>query len=187
MGILNRLRGTYAYFAWVNGCILGFIFGIIYQNVYIGLAVCLGYVGGESFGWGAWVGALSMGRENSYEPNYDDGRNNGIRWLSSKIIPISPTNWLWHCRIALFLRGCLWWGLTFIPLVFVGFSFMLFLIVVIILGIGFVFACEIGYLTQNLFSFQKGILSIKGGWEHQELWYGIIQDFVILYMVVVIL
>lgn len=52
--ILNRLRGTYGWFAKVNGVVLGLLFYLAFGNPYVSLAVTIGYVLGESFGWGDW-------------------------------------------------------------------------------------------------------------------------------------
>ena len=52
--ILNRLRGTYGWFAKVNGVVLGLLFYLAFGNPYVSLAVAICYVLGESFGWGDW-------------------------------------------------------------------------------------------------------------------------------------
>ena len=54
MTILNRLRGTYGWFAKVNGVVLGLLFYLAFGNPYVSLAVAIGYALGESFGWGDW-------------------------------------------------------------------------------------------------------------------------------------
>ena len=57
--ILNRYRGTYGWFAKVVGVVLGLLTYLVWGDVYVALMVAIGYVAGESFGWGEWVGTLS--------------------------------------------------------------------------------------------------------------------------------
>ena len=51
MTIANRLRGTYGWFAKVNGVVLGLLVYLVFGNLYVSLAVAIGYVLGESM----WV------------------------------------------------------------------------------------------------------------------------------------
>ena len=46
--ILNRLRGTYSWFAKVNGVVLGLLVYIVFGNLYVSLVVTIGYVLGSS-------------------------------------------------------------------------------------------------------------------------------------------
>ena len=177
MLILNRLRGTYGWFAKVNGVVLGLLFYLLVGNPYLSLVIAIGYVLGESFGWGDWVGCLTTNR-NSYKDTTDEGKSNGIMWLSQKIVPDWGTNFIYYSRVALAIRGLYWWLPTLAPLYFVT-DDLLIAVSILFLSIGFPIACEIGYLLRNKdYSFWK--LSYKGGWEMQEGVYGLMQDVVLI-------
>ena len=178
MTILNRLRGTYSWMSKVNGVVLGLLCYLVYGNYYVAIAVAIGYIAGESFGWGDWIGTLA---ENSYlskpEP-YEEGKSNGIQWLATKIIK-PETDWHKHCEVALTIRGFYWWFLTLCPLFFVADS-VLVIIAILLLSIGFPIACELGYYFRDKISFEKYGLSYIGGWELQEGFYGLMQDLVLI-------
>ena len=175
MLILNRLRGTQGLWSKIIGLLLALIVQIAFGNPYVSVAVGLGYIIGESFGWGEWVGTLSCNR--TAVENNEEGKNNGIQWLASKVV--SPTkDWLNYCRVALTIRGFYWWLPTLAPLYFVGFSVESLAIAIILLSVGFPLACELGYRTSKMFEFNKYGFSVVGGWEHQEVWYGLMQDLI---------
>lgn len=175
--IFNRYRGTYGWFAKVNGVVLGLLTYLVWVDVYVSIAVIIGYVLGESFGWGEWVGNLTGGKKDTIKTLEDEGANNGIQWLSKKIVPNYLDNFVNYCRVALTIRGFYWWALTLAPLYFVANAYIITL-AIILLSFGFPLACELGYRTSKLFSFKYKTFSIKGGWEHQEVWYGLMQDIV---------
>ena len=177
MLILNRLRGTHGYFAIINGVVLGLLTYVCFGDVYVASIVAVGYVLGESFGWGEWVGTLTGDR--NFKQLNEEGKNNGIQWLASKVIDPSK-DWINYCRVALTIRGFYWWLPTLAPLYFVGFSVVSITVAVAVLSIGFPLACELGRLTAPLFSFEYKTFSIKGGWEHSEVWYGLMQDLVLI-------
>lgn len=80
--ILNRYRGTYGWFAKVNGVVLGLLTYLVNGDIYVSIAVIIGYVLGESFGWGEWIGTLTGDR--NFKQLNEEGKNNGIQWLASK-------------------------------------------------------------------------------------------------------
>ena len=175
--ILNRLRGTNGVWSKAIGLFLALLVQIAFDNVYVTLAVGLGYIIGESFGWGEWVGTLSSNREQIQKN--EEGKNNGIQWLASKVI--DPTkDWINYCRVALTIRGFYWWLPTLAPLYFVGFGAELLLAMILLLSIGFPIACEIGYRLKDTINFEAYGLSFKGGWEIQEGAYGIMQDLALI-------
>ena len=206
MLILNRLRGTQGLWSKIIGLLLALIVQIAFNNTYVALAVGLGYIVGESFGWGLWVGTLSVQREKGYELHYEgEGRNNGIEWIASHIVKPTQESWINYCRVALSIRGFYWWLPTLAPLYFVGFSAELLTVMILALSIGFPIACELGYYSATYFSasfnkdtekyeivFKGKIIkaydkdkgfSVKGGWEHQEVWYGLMQDIVFIFLI----
>lgn len=176
MLILNRLRGMNGVWSKIIGLLLAYIIYSVSRNHYVALAVGIGYVIGESFGWGEWIGTLTGDRD--FKQLNEEGKNNGIQWLASKVIDPSK-DWVNYCRVALAIRGLYWWLPTLAPLYFVGFNPLVILVCVAVLSVGFPIACEIGYRTSKLFSFEKYGFSVRGGWEHQEVWYGLFQDVVI--------
>lgn len=179
--ILNRLRGTEGLWSKIIGLLLALVTLIAFHNTYVALAVGLGYIIGESFGWGLWVGTLTVQRLNGYALHDEgEGDNNGIAWLASHIVKPTQENWLNYCRVALTIRGLYWWIPTLAPLYFVGFNPLVLLGCILFLSVGFPIACEIGYRTSKLFSFEKYGFSVSGGWEHQEIWYGLMQDLVLI-------
>ena len=177
---LNRLRGTDGLWSKIIGLLLALIVQVAFNNPYVALAVGLGYIIGESFGWGLWVGTLSVQREKGYELHDEgEGRNNGIEWIASHIVKPTQESWLNYCRVALSIRGFYWWLPTLAPLYFVGFSVEVLTLMILTLSIGFPIACEIGYLLRDKIIFHKYGFSVEGGWELQELFYGIWQTMVI--------
>ena len=183
MTILNRLRGTQGLWSKIIGLLLAFIVLAIWGNVWVAVAVGLGYIIGESFGWGLWVGALSVHRESTPNKTEDEGANNGIQWLARKLVPDWQNMFLHYCRVALTIRGFYWWLPTLAPLYFVGFNPLFLAGCITFLSIGFPIACELGYYFRDKISFDKFGLSYSGGWELQEGFYGLMQDLVFISLV----
>lgn len=179
--ILNRLRGTDGVWSKFNGMLLAYLFYALTHNHYIALSVGLGYIIGESFGWGEWD-TLATNRSSKMPTPYTEGNNNGIQWIASKIINPS-IDWINHCRVALTIRGFYWWLPTLAPLYFVGFNPLVILGCIAFLSVGFPIACEIGYLLRDKISFEKYGLEFRGGWELQEGVYGLTQDIVIIILI----
>ena len=183
MLIFNRLRGTQGLWSKIIGLLLALIVQIAFNNPYVALAVGLGYIIGESFGWGEWIGTLTGDR--NFKQLNEEGKNNGIQWLASKVIDPSK-DWINYCRVALTIRGFYWWLPTLAPLYFVGFSVELLTVMILALSIGFPVACELGYYFRDKVSFEKFGLSYSGGWEIQEGVYGLMQDMVLLSLLILI-
>lgn len=183
--ILNRLRGTNGVWSKFNGLLLSYILLSVFNNHYVALGVGLLYVIGENLGWGLSVGNLTVHRNNTILDD-GEGKNNGIQWLTRKLVPNYQSNMMTYCRVFLVIRGFYWWIPTLAPLYFVGFNPLVILGCILFLSFGFPISCEIGYRTSKLFSFKKYGFSMSGGWEHQEVWYGLMQDFVILSLIFLI-
>ena len=111
---LNRLRGTKSIWAKYTAIIMGLLFGFASWNPYIGLAVALGYLAGESMGWGEWIGGII--RADGREATRRDGGYNGIQWLATLF---TKTDSLAYHILALAIRGFYWWTPTLVPLVFI--------------------------------------------------------------------
>jgi len=179
--ILNRLRGKRGYFAKINAIVIAIAIYILYGNPYVSLASGLGYLLGESFGWGEWVGNLAVNKYNITDTIGKEGKNNGIQWIAKKIVPNYLTNYIRYCNVALAIRGSYWWLPTLLPLYFVGFNLGYLLLAAILLSIGFPIACWLGYKTESKFSFKY----MYGGWAHQEVWYGLIQDIILISLIII--
>ena len=157
---LNRLRGTYSIFAKINAVIIGLIFGYVTNNPYVGIAVAVGYLAGESMGWGEWIGGIL--RNDGLPAARYDGQKNGIQWIATRFTTID--SFAYH-KLALAIRGFYWWFLTLIPLAFVMNIFVVFA-AVIILAIGFPFSV---IKTMD--------------WKKAEYIYGGIQDVVLAVLI----
>ena len=184
MLILNRLRGTQGLWSKIIGLLLALVVQIAFGNPYVSLAVGLGYIIGESFGWGEWIGTLTGDRH--FKQLNEEGKNNGIQWLASKVIDPSK-DWINYCRVALTIRGFYWWLPTLAPLYFVGLNAIALAASVVVLAVGFPVACEVGYRLKDKIKFHKYGLSIEGGWEIQEAAYGVIQDIVLVGIIIVMM
>ena len=178
MVMLNRLRGTEGLWSKIIGLLLALIVQIAFNNPYVSIAVGLGYIIGESFGWGEWIGNLTTHRKNKTDTLEDEGENNGIKYIATKLVPNWNVAFIKYCRVALGIRGIYWWLPTLAPLYFVGFNPLVILVCVAVLSIGFPLACELGYYFSDKISFEKYGVSFRGGWELQEGFYGILQDLV---------
>ena len=158
---LNRLRGTYSYFSKVNGVLLGLLFWWAI-NPLVGSLVAIGYILGESMGWGQWIGQqcgspLECG---------DEGEKNGIKWIASKFVDCGTER---YNKIALVIRGFYWWFPTLAPLFFVM-DFSVVALSIITLSFGFQISLDWASGTG------------KPKWDNAEYIYGGIQDVVFLFI-----
>lgn len=173
--ILNRLRGRYACFAKVNSLVVALLIFAFFGNFYLAIICGLGYLVGESKGWGVWVGALVT--HGSYTSEHEV---KFIERVAAKLF--NPrAQWLAYCRLCLFLRGLIWWLPVFVPLLFAGIYAAPLLAVA--LAAGFPLACELGYRTKFSFAFKS--FEVKTAWARQELFYGAMRDaaFIALYLI----
>jgi len=181
--ILNRLRGTNSLYSKAIGLLLAILVYVFFNNIYVALSVGFGYIIGESFGWGDWVGNLVNHRLNTTQHLGFEGKHNGIQWLAKKIVPNYLTNYIKYCRIALIIRGFYWWFLALIPLIFIGFNPLIILFCIVFLSVGFPIACELGYKYKDRVKFNLLGVSFTNGWSIQEGFYGLFQDIVILILI----
>jgi len=160
---LNRLRGTDSIFAKVNAVIIGLIFGYVTKNPYVGSAMAMGYLAGESMGWGDWIGQqngtpLECGNK---------GEKNGIKWLASKFAACGTEN---YNKIALVIRGAYWWTPTLLPLMFVMNPATVLLAII---------ALSFGFQISQDWTGNDG----KKSWNDAEYVYGGIQDVVLAVLI----
>lgn len=182
MTILNRLRGSDGLWAKIIGLLLGLIVCIAFDNIGVTLTIMFGYIIGESFGWGLWVGSLTDRADGYtlYLNGEREGANNGIHWMASHIIKPTQESWINYCRVALAIRGLYWWTIPLSVLYFVGLPPYFIAGALLFLSISFPLACEIGYILDGKIKFHKYGLSVEGGWEIQEVVYGFMQDLVLI-------
>lgn len=187
--ILNRFRGTKGYWAHISGIIFGIIFGIATGSWQIGLAVAIMYVFGESFGWGKWIGGIMHGQKGpatEHQIADEEGRRNGIHFLASLIVP-ETKNYYNYCVTALGIRGFYWFALAFLPLAIAGaVSWPIYLLSAAFMGIAFPVGVMIGKKTSEIFNYEFGFFKMNGTWEHQEVWYGLALDVLIVILIIII-
>lgn len=105
-GIINRLRGSYGWFASVFGLCLVVCVYLLSGSLLIALLIGVGYWAGEMLcGWGDHVGNTSIYKWKVFNYFPDDGSDVGVRWMTSMLvypkeykkhfrnIPIGLYNW----------------------------------------------------------------------------------------------
>ena len=194
--ILNRLRGTgdiikigklvitgTILYALYLGLVIGFI-----TEWYFGLGTIALFIAGESYGWGKWVGSLTRWEpidKELQESCYNDNEGKHfpyIHYMANAIVR-EKSNYLWYCRVALAIRGFIWWYPIYVLFAFAGLiSYIEALVIGGLLGIGFPVACWIGAKLD--YNGKIGIINYSRGWENQELVYGFMQGVCLWYVII---
>lgn len=190
--ILNRWRGTGNIFSIFSGSsiyaiYLCLLFGYI-TEWYIGLFVAIGFLIGESFAWGKWVGALISNDKIDLEKEYQDKEGYNFPYIHklTEFFIDEKDNFLNYCRLALFFRGLIWGLILYLPLIVFNYiSIFDYTLVSLVYGLGFPFACYLS--TLKSFNYSNKFISIIGRWESQEIYYGIIHFICNLYLIGVII
>ena len=213
-GVLNRLRGTgvIKHFGTLNivnkkieikfvgnhlyGLFIALILGFATMNYWLGLAVFVAYLVGESKGWGEWVGSLTRVEpwdEVMLQGNYKDEEGKTFPFIYQIANSVCKEQiegtfeerckqYRKHATLALTLRGMYWWGLVYGVIGwFELINLYEYIAIVAILGLGFPIACEIGRLVTSKGKLWK--LEWSQGWENQELVYGLIQGACLWYVI----
>lgn len=184
--ILNRLRGTWGIMAKVTGAALGALFYLFTYDLYTSFLISVAYVVGESFGWGKWIGGIINGNKVATKSDLEEaeGESNGIHFLANWIAP-QTDNYQHYCITALSIRGFYWAALTILPLLIFGYiGYWTFFTTSLLLGVAFPISVIIGKYTAKKFTYEYKFFSMKGSWEHGEVWYGVIQDIVLILFIV---
>lgn len=183
--LLNRWRGTGNIFSisifnitgtMIYALYLGLLFGSI-TEWYIGLLTSIGFLIGESFGWGKWVGALCYPEtKTDLQKEYEDKEGYNfpfIHYVANFIIP-EKKYFFKYCNLALGIRGFIWGLFIYLSLVVFNYISILELFIsCLIYGIGFPLAC---YLSRKKsFNYKNKFISIVGKWESQEVYYGFVH------------
>lgn len=159
---LNRWRGTWAWFAKVEATFFGLIFGLATQDYYIGISMATLFLGGESMGWGEWVGGMI--RKIKWLPDRNTSRENPIYRIGKIATRFSEIDTLDYHATALFIRGIYWWLPALFPL------FWALDAPIVILAI---FTLAMGFPMSLVFA-----TADNEHWKNAEHSYGHIQDFV---------
>ena len=192
--ILNRWRGTGDIFndykfrvtgTMIYALYIGLLFGLL-TTWYIGLLSLGLFLLGESFGWGKWVGALCYPEtKTDLQKEYEDKEGYNfpfIHYIANFFIK-EKENFFGYCNLSLGIRGMIWGLFLYLALVLFDYiSYLEYIIVSIIYGIGFPLAC---YLSRKKsFNYKSKFISIVGKWESQEVYYGAIHMIVNIYLVI---
>ena len=183
--LLNRWRGTGKIFSIsifnITGTIiyalyLGLLFGSI-TEWYIGILVVIGFLIGESFGWGKWVGALCYPEtKTDLQKEFEDKEGYNFPFIHYVAIFFikEKDNFFAYCNLSLLIRGFIWGLFIYLSLVVFNYiSILELFILCLIYGVGFPLAC---YLSRKKsFNYKNKFISIVGKWETQEIYYGFIH------------
>ena len=180
----------------IYGLYLALVFGLLAMNVWVGLAVLVAYLVGESKGWGEWIGALTRWEskdEKWLEKQYKDNEGVGfpyVHQIANCVIKEQVEGTLEeklkqynkYATLALTLRGMYWWSLVYGVIAWFGLiNLYEYAAIIAILGIGFPIACEIGKMITS--NGKIWIINYSRGWENQELVYGFIQGIALWYVI----
>ena len=183
--LLNRWRGTGTIFSisifnitgtMIYALYVCLLFGLL-TTWYIGLLSLGLFLLGESFGWGKWVGSLCYPEtKKDLQKEYEDKEGYNfpfIHYMANFIIK-EKASYFKYCNLALYFRGMIWALFLYLSLVLFNYiSYLEYIIISIIYGIGFPLAC---YLSRKKsFNYKNKFISIVGKWETQEVYYGFIH------------
>lgn len=175
---------------WLLSCLNGSWLGLVnidfdinqvysYQvTKYYGIFILALYILGESYAWGKWVGYITADpdEEALIEYDNDDGRSFPFVHYIANFIIDQKVNYTAYCYAALAVRGIFWWLPLYSVLgYFVG-EADVGAITGLMVGLLFPIAAWLGGRVLTFkFEFPKIKLFCRGGWERQELVYGLFQ------------
>jgi hypothetical protein len=137
-----------------------------------GLAAAVGYVVGENWGWGKWIGSII---HPDADPQFAkrQGYDNGIHQVANTFIN-ERKHYLGYCRLALMLRGIWWWSPVFVPFYLFGCfgnwetGAIKLAVGVIALGIGFPLSVE----ASRRWNLRRRAYNGNLVWAEAEVFYG---------------
>ena len=209
MSFLNRARGSAAglfdniatYVAGLVPAALLLYFSPMFAvwplkwNLLLCLIPFAGYVGGESWGWGKWIGGIiGAGKHTEYDK--DQGDENGIHWITSKIVD-QRDDYLKYCRIALGLRGIWWWLPVLLPMFIMGafggwvIGAIKMIVATILFGVGFPVSFDVARRAflkikkKEELGFTDGVGDGNFVWEWGEWIYGAIHGLLLALLVII--
>lgn len=177
--LLNRLRGTGDVFWNITGLQLYALYifvGIAMLSTwYYGFVAAGLFIAGESFSCGKWVGYL-VDYEDKHTPEYDSKVGKSfpyIHYIADAIVK-EKEDYKKYCQVALAIRGFFWFAPLLVFLGYIGImNWLVIPVSLIMLSVGFPFACEIGRDWD--YNKKFGVLEFKRGWENQEIVYGFVH------------
>ena len=216
--VLNRLRGTgvIKHFGTLRisdkeirinfvgnhlyGLCLALLIGLVTVNAWLGLAVLVAYLVGESKGWGEWVGSLTRYEpwdEEMLQGNYKDEEGKTFPFIHQIANSVCKEQiegtfeqrakqYRKYATLALMLRGMYWWLPVYLVMATFGvISWTVAVIAGVGLGLVFPIACELGrrWKFERVYDLKFIKLSFSRGWENQELIYGLFQGIALWYVI----
>jgi len=199
MALLNRVRGSDMKAGWLElddaatfaagliPCVLLFIcafsfFWPLSWKILLCLLPLGGYLMGESWGWGKWIGGIiSHGEHTEFDKK--QGNENGIHWIANQCFD-ERKSYLNYCRFALALRGIWWWFPCLLPLLIFGamgvwyWAIVKFIIAMVVFGLGFPLSVEIS----RLWNLRKNKYDGNVVWAEAEVLYGGLHGLLIALM-----
>ena len=190
-----KFVGNHLYGLWV-----ALVLGLATMNAWLGLAVLVAYLVGESKGWGEWIGSLSRVEpwtEEHLQGDYKDDEGKTFPFIyqianffiKEKIdgtFEEQCKQYRKHATLALMLRGFYWWLPVYLVLATFGvISWEIAVIAGVGLGLAFPLAAAIGreITFERIYDLKFIKLSFSPGWENQEIVYGAIQGVVLWYII----
>lgn len=186
--LLNRYRGTGDMFTiritgtMIYTLYLGLLVGFL-STYYYGILVAILFVAGESYSFGKWVGYL-VSDNSAIELDNKKGSSFPFIHQIANFFIKEKEDYLNYCRLALSIRGFIWWSPILILLGYIDLiNWYQVGINSIILSVGFPIACELSKYWK--FNYQSKYLTIQTNWEKQELIYGFIQFLCIAFSILI--
>jgi len=183
--ILNRLRGGGLVFGYdlpwvhINSVILAVMFYLLDGNIYYSALIGLLYLVGESYGWGVWIGIIAYDGKHNYLDK--EASKTGITEIANFFINPYKYGWM-NVALKLSLRGIYWFAPLLLVVFFREHIDVVTLVASIgILGFGFPLAFTFAYMTSKYGDMNRKDFDTP--WEQGEVWYGAMQDFVILLII----
>ena len=190
-----KFVGNHLYGLWI-----ALVLGLATMNAWLGLAVFVAYLVGESKGWGEGVGSLTRTEpwdEELIDLVYrdDEGKtfpfiyqiaNFFIKEKIDGTFEEQCKQYRKHATLALMLRGMYWWLPVYLVLAAFGvIGWQVAVVAAVVLGVAFPIAAEIGRRIkfERIYDLKFIKLSFSQGWENQEIVYGAIQGLVMWYVV----
>ncbi len=167
--ILNRLRGEWSWMAIVVACIWVVMTVAVTGNMYISIAVGIGYGLGEAPGWGEWIGGL-IRQDGVFKQDDIEGKKYGIYQLTSLL---ADRGTVLYNIIALTLRGLLWWVPALCPFIWLVDGMTVFY-AILFLAVSFPLSVLIGRESKFI------LPMVKTPWKRAEIIYGGAQDVVLI-------
>lgn len=156
-------------------------------KIYVMAAFISFYFLFECFGWEKWTSWIFWRGESWVQPRigFYNAKEIWVDQLANLIVH-EGKNYLWHCRVALFLRGVWWFGPLWVLFGVLGVaSIWLCLAAILVIGLGFPVSCELARLVGTPPAWLGPYLHNE--WEFAEAVHGLVQGAMLGLMVVLFL